>query len=289
MSSIVSQPPPVPLESVTRTALLGVRFFDRVSGQLIADGLQVVETTTGTAATVGPSGVFAVHDLPGLRASSFGAGDDAFWSSPPVQESFVFQLTDTQGRFLPFVFPADVPVQGLFEDDCGVATSPPDATTGSVPLFSTPSRVAPAGIAAIRADLKDAETGAGAAWAVLEVSLNGAPVYRGVADADGRAAVFLPYPKPPWHASPPPGSRALSDQTWPVTVTAQYAGAAASPPFPDPTSGEPPDLCAVLTQPAGTLLASTSPDAPLGSQTLVFGRELVLRTGDGPDLLVLSA
>jgi len=288
VSSVVSQPPPTPLESVTRTALLGARFFDRVSGQLIADGLQVVETTTGTAAFSGPSGVFVVHDLPGLRASAFGSGDDAFWSSPPVEAPFVFQLTDTQGRFLPFVFTAEVPLRGLFADDCGIASSPPDATTGSVPLFSTPSRVAPAGIAAVRADLKDAETGAEASWAVLEVSINNAAVYRGVADEHGRVAVLMPYPKPPWLASPPPGSRALSDQTWPVTVSVRY-GRPASPPFPDPASGEPPDLCAVLTQPTGTLLASASPEAPLGAQTLLFGRELVLRTGTGPDLLVLSA
>ena len=280
---------PTPLETVTRTALLGVRFWDRVSGQLIADGLQVVETATGTAALSGPSGVFAVHDLPGLQASAFGSGDDAFWSSPPVEEYCVFHVTDTQGRFLPFAFTADVPVRGLFADDCGVVASPHDATTGAVPLFSTPSRVAPSGIAAVRADLKDAVTGDEAAWAVLEVSLNGAAVYRGVADEHGRTAVLLPYPKPPWHASPPPGSRALSDQTWPVTLSVRYSGASASPPFPDPASGEPPDLCAVLTQPAGTLLASASPEAPLGAQTLVFGRELVLRTGDGPDLLVLSA
>jgi hypothetical protein len=152
-----------------------------------------------------------------------------------------------------------------------------------VPLFSAPARIAPAGTAAVRADLRDAVTGAPAAWAVLEVSSAGTPVHRGVADERGSVVVLLPYPEPPWHGpSPPPGSRALSDQTWSVSVSVRYSPAATSPP-----AGEPPDLCAVLTQSPATLLAMLSPSSPLGAQTLAFGRELVLRTAGRSDLLVL--
>ena len=275
---------------MTRTALLGVRFWDRVTGKPIADGLDLVETVSGSKAASGPSGTFAFHDLPGLRASSYGAGDDSFWDSPPGSAPFTFRVTDRGRRFLPFDFSVDVPVRGLFTEDCGLTGSPPDAVVGAVPLFSAPGRVGPGGIACVRADLEDAVTGAHAAWAVLEASAAGAPVYRGIADELGRVAVFLPYPEPPWHgSSPPPGSRSLSDQTWPLTLTVRYSPATASPPFPDPASGEPPDLCAVLTQSEGTLLAADSPATPLGPQTLAFGRELVLRTPGRSVLLVLPA
>lgn len=278
------------LDTVTRTALLGVRFWDRVTGKALADGLELVETGSGIAAAPGPSGVFAIHDLPGLRASSFGAGDDPFWAPPPGRAPFTFRLSDRERRFLPFTFTVDVPTRGLFTEDCGLAGSPPDAVVGAVPLFSAPRRLAPGGTASVRVDLWDVLADAPAAWAVLEASAAGAPVYRGVADELGRVAVFFPYPEPPWHgSSPPPGSRSLSDQTWPLTLTVRYSPATASPPFPDPASGEPPDLCAVLTQSAATLLAADSPATPLGPQTLAFGRELVLRTPGRSVLLVLPA
>jgi hypothetical protein len=281
---------PIVLETVTRTALLGVRFWDRVTGRVVADGLQVVESSTGIQAVPNRSGVFVVHDFPALRQSAFGSGDNAFWRSPPAAATTRFTVVDIDRRFLPLAFGAEMPLRGFFTEDCGLSESPPDAAIGAMPLFSAPSRVAPAGIAAVRADLWDSVEDAPAAWAVLEVSANGAPVYRGVADELGRVVVLLPYPEPPWQgSSPPPGARSLSDQTWPLTLAVRYAPPAASPPLPDRASGEAPDVCAVLTQVLGTLLGVESPATPLGSQTLVFGRELVLRTPGLSVLLVLSA
>lgn len=279
-------------ERITRTALLGVRFWDRVSARPVADGLELVETTSGTVATYGPHGVFAFHDLPGLRESANGVGDDAFWSSPPTRAAFTFRVRDRERRFLPFTFDANVPARGLFAEDCGLAPSPPEIV-GIVPLFSAPSRVAPGAIARVSADLWDVEADRPAAWAVLEVSADpSAPPYRGVADERGRVVVLFAYPEPPLHAAsppPPPGSRALANQTWPLTLAVRYAPAAMSPPAPDPASGEPPDLCAVLTQPVATLLAADSPATPLGPQLLAFGRELPLRTPGHSELHVLPA
>jgi hypothetical protein len=281
---------PLVLETVTRTALLGVRFWDRVTGRVVVDGLEVMETTSGTRLLSSRSGVFALHELPGLRASAFGSGDDAFWSSPPAVSTIGFTVVDTTRQFLPFAFTTDVPFRGLLAEDCGLDASPPDAVVGGVPLFSAPSRIAPAGVAAVRADLWDVDANAPAAWAVLEVSAGSGPVYRGVADANGRTVVLLPYPEPPWHgSSPPPGSHALSEQTWPLTIGVRYAPAQASPPLPAPSPDAVPDLCAVLTQPAGTLLAADSPSTALGSQLLAFGRELVLRTPGQSVLHVLPA
>jgi hypothetical protein len=263
----------VVLETVTRTALFGVRFWDRVTSSVVADGLEVVETTSGTQMQPNRSGVFVLHSLPGLRDSMYGAGDDAFWASPPASAPIAFTVVDTQRRFLPFSFASDVPLRGLFAEDCGLpASPPPEGVVGGVPLFSAPSRIAPAGTGAVRADLWDAVADAPAAAAVLEVDAGGGASYRGVADDQGRVVVLLPYPEPPWHGgSPPPGSRSLSNQTWPVDVAVRYAPPASPP------SSSPPDLCAVLDQ---------APAEPLGlaAQTLAFGRELVLRT---PGLSVL--
>lgn len=281
---------PKVLDRITRTALLGIRFWDRVTGRPVSDGLEVVESTSGKRAVPNRSGVFVLHELPGLRASEFGAGDDAFWASPPAASTIGFTVVDRLGQFLPFAFTADVPFRGLFAEDCGLIASPPDAVVGGVPLFSAPSRIAPAGMAAVRADLWDVAADAPAAWAVLEVSSGPGLVHRGVADARGRTVVLLPYPEPPWHSSsPPPGSRSLSEQTWPVTLAVHYAPAQGSPPLPDPASGAIPDLCSVLTQPTGTLLAADSPSTALGPQILTFGRELVLRTSDQSVLHVLTA
>jgi len=50
---------PVVLETVTRTALLGVRFWDRVTGRAVSDGLEVVETTSGAISRCGTLGLVA--------------------------------------------------------------------------------------------------------------------------------------------------------------------------------------------------------------------------------------
>src|SRR5262249_23513568 len=229
-------------ERFTRTALLGVRFWDRVGGRPVADGLELVETSTGTAATCGPHGVFAFHDLPGMSTSAYGAGDDAFWASPPGSAPFTFRVRDHDRRFLSFTFDADVPARGLFTDDCGLPSSPPEIV-GTVPLFSAPTRVAPGGIARVSADLWDIDADVPAAWAVLEVSAGG-ELYRGVADEDGRLAVLFSYPEPPLLPAsppPPPGSRALANQTWPLTLAPRDAPAAMTPP-PRPPHPPPPPL-----------------------------------------------
>ena len=278
-------------ERFTRTALLGVRFWDRVTGRPVADGLELIETSSGIEATYGPHGVFAFHDLPGFRATAYGAGDDSFWASPPNRGGFTFRVRDRERRFLSFTFDADVPARGLFAEDCGMAPSPPDIV-GVVPLFSAPSRVTAGGLARATADLWDVEADRPAAWAVLEVSTGGVHAFRGVADEQGRVIVLFAYPEPPLHTAsppPPPGSRALTNQTWPVTVGVRYAPAAMSPPSPDPASGEPPDLCAVLTQTEATVLAADSPVTPLGSQLLAFGTDLRLRTPGHSELHVLPA
>jgi hypothetical protein len=116
---------------------------------------------------------------------------------------------------------------------------------------------------------------------VLEITPGGGATYRGVAGVTGAVVVVLPYPEPPWHGtSPPAGSRALGEQSWPVTIGVRFTPGLA---------GAPPDLCDVLGQAPASALASDSPADPLLAAGLGFGRELVLRTAGHSSLLVLPA
>jgi hypothetical protein len=276
--------PFVELERHVTVAPLGVRFWDRTTGRAVSDGLRLTDADSGRAAVPNQIGVFVAHGFPSLRDLERGAGDGAYWDSPPGRRTLTLELADEGGRFHAVRFDADAPLRGVFYEDCGVTASPPGGTPPSVPLYSLPSRPVPAGAAAVRAELTDGLTGAPAAWAVLEVTAPGVDTARGIADDMGRVLVLLPYPEPPWHgASPPPGSRPLSAQTWPVELAVRYSPAIASP----PTAGaDVPDLCAVLTQEPATLTSAASPGEPVETDELVFGRELILNTGERRTLLV---
>jgi hypothetical protein len=268
------------LERITRTALLGVRPWDGATGRAVTDGLTLTELHHGVRAVPNRGGVFAFHDLPGLRASSFGAGDDAFWASPPAHAQLTLELADELGRYLSFRFAAEAPARGLFVETCG-PSSPPELDVPGVPLFSAPSRIVPGGLAGVRADLWDTVADRPAAFAVLEVTAVPGPTVRGVADADGRVLVLLPYPEPPWQTgSPPPTAVPLSEQTWTLDLAARYAPAS--------SLEAPPDMCDVLGQPPATLLASLSPPVALTTATLTFGQPLALRT-PGHSVLHLTA
>ena len=280
-------------EILTRTALLGVRFWDGVTGHAVTDGLTLTDVASGRAATASPGGVFVLHDLPGLGASARGAGDGAFWATPPARRELVLELRDSRAQFGSFRFDADAPHRGLFVEACPGA-SPPDGAVGPVPLYSSASRIAPAGIAAVRADLWDAAADAPAAWAVLEVSGSGGLAGRGIAGADGRCVVLFAYPEPDSQLASPPGvGSGLAAQTWSLSVTVRYApagvGALTADPSPAANRNPAPDLCAVLGQATATALAFASPPTPLGAQALTFGAELVLRSAGQSVLLVLPA
>jgi len=275
------------LEALTRTAPLGVRPWDAVTGRAVTDGLRLSEVRHGVSATPNRSGVFVFHDLPGLHDSAYGSGDDVFWATPPVPARFLLELVDRERRFLPFRFDADAPARGVFRHHCPQAVAPPEVDVPGLPLFSAPGRPVPPGSAVVRADLWDLERDAPAAWAMLEVTPVGAPMVRGIADEQGRVVVLLAYPEPHWPgSSPPPGSRALADQTWSLQLAVRYDAAGANPRPPDRAAGVAPDLCAVLGQRPARLLENPSSATPLTGATLAFGRQLTLRTPGHSVLLV---
>src|SRR5215213_3715076 len=183
----------VVLDRLTSVAPLGLRFHDATTSQVVGDGLNVWAYPLGQPSATRPMfpnrrGVFVLHHAPALRTVENGTGDDDYWNNLPPKKDFVIEVRDDQGRFLPFQFVAALPNRGVYEWHDPVIGSPP-LLTKSIPLYSSPARPVPAGMAMVRADLWDPAregTGSEAASAVLELYDNDRFVARGIADQEGR-------------------------------------------------------------------------------------------------------
>ena len=273
----------IPLERVTRVGPLGVRFWDAVEQSFIADGLVVrVRPKTAPAPrialTANTSAIFAALNLPGLRDAEFGAGYDAFWAAI-TKHTFVVEVADPRGRYLPMAFDADLPARGLFTWSCAMA--PVTGLTDGVPLYSAPSRMLASMRGVLRADLRDATSGLPAAGAVITATIDGTYNVTGIADPNGRIAIQFPFPEPRAFPStvdgvPPaaPSGASLAGYTWPVVLAARYTPLAPGAVYPDY-----PDLCTTFDQPAASLWSDTT-GALLGPLTLHMGTELIVRTTD---------
>jgi hypothetical protein len=285
------RPPVRVLETVSRVAPLGVRFRDEVTGSLVGDGLQVSAFPEGLpsarrkAVLSRSSSVHILMDLPGLRHLEHGgkeAGDAAWWASLPARKPFTVEVEDLQGRFLPCSFRAELPYPGLFELDCpGLPPASTPAEGPAVPLFSAPQRAVATPLALLRAELWDQEAQVPAAWALVEATpVDGTPV-RGVADEQGRLALFFQYPAPVDFPPSEPGDSSalvtgppLLEQEWTLQVRVFYARRS---PVPDM-----PDLCDTLSQPSAWAWPHTGSSLELLEPTLRYGQELVLKTQDAP-------
>jgi hypothetical protein len=257
-----------PLEVYSRRTTLAIGFRDDVTGALVADGLRValraphVAGRTATAVT-NPRGIHVFHQLPGTA-------DEA---DPGVSRPATFDLEDAAGRFMSYSFEAALPTAGLFVPACATSSPPIDAYA---PLFSTPARSIPGGMAVVRAELFDATTGAPAVWALVSADLEGRELGRGVTDTAGRVVVIFPYPEPP--PTSPPATRPW---TWQIQLRASY-----SPVNPVPRV---PSLCSVLSQRPARLRVDGSPAVDLPTRTLEFGRELIVTAGLAGRLVVEPA
>lgn len=288
------------LESVTRVAPLGLRFVDDTTGLPVGSGLTVEAYPPGhpelrRRSRETRSGLHGFPELAGLRTQESGAGDSAYWASVP-QSAFVVEVIDGERRYLPARFTALAPSRGVAGLACASFSF---SVTGqaAVPLFSRPSREVPKTTAAVRAELWDAASGRPAAWALVEVSFDGAAPARGLADEAGRVAVFLSLPAPLGFVDDPEASRSvpvsgppLLDQQWPCTVRAFRAPPPLSPPQPD-LALDPlhrlgalavPDLCALLAQPAARLFPLPATPVAQIASSIRFGRDLTLRTAGDP-------
>lgn len=273
------------LERLSIVTPLAVRFRDEATRAYVSDYLSVVAYPASapelrTQGIANPSHVFVFRNLPGMRAAERGEGDAAYWAdeSPSRQRGFVVEVRDNSGQYLPFTFPVAVPYRGVFGIDLTVSP----AQAPSVPLFSTPARLAPDAMAVMRAELVDGITGEPAAWAVVEATAGEQRTVTGVADAQGRLMLPLYYPKPVITlGSPGVGSNVpLTQQTWPVQLTVRYSRREPVP--------EIPDLVDLLSQPPGTAWEQASPPMPMTQATLRFGRELTLSSGGGGTALLIT-
>jgi hypothetical protein len=272
------------VEVVTRVTPLGMRFRDVATGHTVRDGLIV--SVGGVNAIRNPSDVFVFSGLPGLRRSEQGDGEPAFWLNPPQTATYTAQVVDLSRSYQPFSFSVTAPHRDLFELPCAAdiasppmspPASPPEPEPPAVPLFSAPTRTVPPGMAAVRAEVREAPSGDPAAFAVLEVDAGpGGPRGRGFADDQGRVIVILCYPRPPSGLGI--GPRSIEAATWTLNVHVRYAPGAATGPYPD--------LCAVLGQPPALALAGRIPETPLSTGQLAFGQDLVLATAGETVLLV---
>jgi hypothetical protein len=282
------------LERVTRTAALGIRFWDGAASTAVISGLVVelyarTRPHTRTYAVMNRSGVYVAHALPGLRDFEFSdAGHAALWAT--ATQPFRVEVRDPFGRFLPFAFDADLPARGLFTwhapwlsppqplvlpDDAG---SPPQLLLERVPLFSAPTRPVPDPLAVVRAELRMVGTTLPAAWTLLGVSVDGRAHGLGLSDRHGRVAVIFAYPEPPrMSLSSPPEAR--SDFTWELELTA-FVPPLVSPPRVPPTLVDLADVFALLDVPGSVLLSANSPASPL---RLAYRQELTVRTAGMPD------
>lgn len=294
------------LDRLTMVAPLGLRFCDLSSGTLIGDGLDVQVYASGNPTKKVPAvanrkGVYVVHRAPGLRDLEHGEGNDAFWQNLTAR-NFVIEVNDNERRFQPFQFTASLPVKGVykwigpqFDSPLSSPLSLPPTPGESIPLYSSPVRNVPAGMAVVRADLWDAASDTAASWAVMEATLNDQIIARGIADAQGRIALIFPYPAPrPFSissppASPPPSSLGsppaasslpLTQQVWPIRLRALYTPErpVLSPPNPFPTKPELPELRFTLSQPEATIWADAALSEPLLEASLQYGHELVLQS-----------
>ena len=155
-----------------------------------------------------------------------------------------------------------------------------------IPLFSAPARPTPEPLAVVRAQMRDADSGRVAAWALLGLEIGGEPVGLGLADREGRVAVHFPYPEPPrTPLSSPPEAR--SDFRWIVGLTA-YASSS-SPPVPAADAPGIPDLADVLAQLASpravvdAIASPVSPMPPVSPRRLEYRMPMTARTEGQPE------
>jgi hypothetical protein len=285
------------VETITRFAPLGIRFWDVAAARPVRDGLRIVAWPEGSLGEGIPafrtvSGVYAFSRLPGLEAVEWGevatSGPDVI----PLQRRFVVAVDDPARWFVPVAFLVDLPREerGIYRP--AGAGSLPDNPVPGFPLFSAPSRPVMASVAVVRAQLEDELTGQAAAHAVLEVDIDG-ETWLGLADETGAVAVH--FPLPPFHhplaGSFPEGALPLHEYGWDVSVRLRYAPGTVQW---APEAGLP--LLASLSDQAPGRLYAETPGSSVFVEptdtvpaTLFYGRETVLRSGTSSTLLVERA
>ncbi|PZV06024.1 MAG: hypothetical protein DCF32_10395 [Leptolyngbya sp.] len=288
----------LPMERVTTHTLLGIRFWDRLTGQVVTDGLEVkAQRLKARSQRLGkpvlgrstPSGTIAFFGLaPSERPID---ADQLLWEPEPSKEDVVIDLVDRSGRFLPTSFVAQAPFKGIFRGQgdwlaSNTSLFRPEAIAEEavgVQLWSAPTRPIPPGMAVIRAQIV---IGAGAdappaVNALVQVRATASPAdgfdYYGLTDDRGILLLPIPYPPIPDPSTPETPYPPLGQQTFPLTLTIYHAPGLAQL----PGSGRP-DLEMLLNQPPVDIVIHRTGDElefrPSLTVNLRFGRPLILGT-----------
>jgi hypothetical protein len=286
------------IEKLSLVAPLGVCFHDAATGERVNDGLKVsVYPANGGAwkkrifAFPNRVGVYVLHKAPGLTDFSNGAGDARFWQENPPQKFFVVEVFDTERRFQPFQFTAQLPVRGIYKWENIPPLSPPNKSASSIPLYSAPTRKALGGMSVVRAHLRRSND-VPASWAVLEARFGGNLVARGFADRDGQIVLIFPalapesdpFITPSDSIITPPTTAtriSLAEQKWILDLTVKYEPnifPSAPPSLADDGEEIFPDLRLVLAQATGKLWADAGQTEEYETATLHLGKELILRS-----------
>lgn len=289
-------------EKMILTAPLGLRFWDAASASMLIEGLSVTvyaqnQPQQCVKAYMTPHGVYALRDLPGMRAIKYGQGGADFQNNSevtPAAKPFIVEVVDTwpEARFLPFSFSLLLPNKGIYRWEVEADTLATDSRKEApIPLYSAPTRSVPGGMAVLRVELQEATTGKAAAWAVLEAQLpvpTGSPpvTVRGLADWQGRVALVFPYPMPV-KDTPTSPDIPLSQQEWQLPLQARYVPSQAV--RLSSAGSALPDLREVLKQPAASLWNNFASRQPFSSALLQFGREAVAHSQDLSVLLITAA
>lgn len=270
-------------ERLTTYTPLGIRFWDSVLEIQVRDGLDLNIWPESQRYRTVPafrtrSGLYAFRNLPGLRAIEYPAGDDVDLSSVEPRR-FVVEVIDTRFRFLPVRFGVWLPIteySGVYRP--GYPGSLPDSAEPRFYLFSAPARMAAFGIAAIRAQVVEADAGAGAfipaVYALVEAEVDG-QLHYSYTDRRGCFVILFPYPPVDNVGGSPPGVL-MADQSWPVTIRLRYQPKTAT------ELDQLWEFSRMSGQPAALIHETTTVSAAELSETLQYGLDLNLTT-EGPD------
>jgi len=248
--------------------------------------------------------------LPGFHDVEYPSNDPAE-PSKRKRTKLIIEVKDLRQNFLPFAFLFDeeIPLayQGIYRSgifDEIYPASPPESWLPVFYLYSAPTRPLVPGMAAVRCSLKEYANNKSASHAFIEVAIKGKKWF-GMANQDGNAAVYFPYPAVDnvfYGTSPPlPVSRSLMSQKWQVSVGISYSPDSLTPPgAASRTESSPagvdkktlPELGSILRQQRARIW-SQDPESTVGAtavfelnEELIYGQELILRTDKKSELFL---
>lgn len=269
------------IERVRITTPLGLRFRDSATDELVRSGLRVTARLEDnpqrmTTAQQTSTGVYAFHHLPELRDIEYSNEDLQRDDLDKTSRRYIIRVNDPARRFLTVAFVVSAPQIGIFPNGAELGSP---SRLSAFDLFSNPARHAPPGFAQIRADLIDNATDLPAAYALLEVEING-QCYYGLSDLQGKIVVLFPYPAVEIAGQGSPilfeNLSPLHEQEWNVKIHVYY-----DPNTLEPLPGiEEPNLRTILEQSQGVIYPQSSTPTNEMTEILRYAQTLVLRTSD---------